>query len=93
MKKLLLAILLCTVAISSEIAGAGDLNFDAIPEMEGITEGAEEPEKSYQAAVGLGLAVLPDYEGSDDYEALPCPYLRVHWRSGRYMELCLGNSV
>lgn len=75
------------LAVSPVIVAAGDLDFDLLPDMEDIAEVAEETEKSYQAFAGLGLAVLPEYEGSDDYEALPFPYLRVHWRSGRHVEL------
>lgn len=36
--------------------------------------------------LGLGLAAVPDYEGSDDYEAVPVPY--VHWQGEhRYFDL------
>ncbi|MEA2079519.1 MAG: MipA/OmpV family protein [Pseudomonadota bacterium] len=37
--------------------------------------------------VGLGVAVKPDYEGSDDYEAAPAPFGHYRWASGRYVDL------
>jgi MipA family protein len=36
--------------------------------------------------LGLGLAAVPDYEGSDDYKAVPLPY--AHWQGEhRYFNL------
>ena len=32
-----------------------------------------------QIAAGLGVGLAPDYEGSEDYEAVPIPYLNVRW--------------
>jgi outer membrane scaffolding protein for murein synthesis (MipA/OmpV family) len=32
-----------------------------------------------QIAVGLGVGLAPDYEGSEDYEAVPIPYVNVKW--------------
>lgn len=37
--------------------------------------------------VGVGAAVVPDYEGSDDYGIVPGLYLRAGRRGGRYLEL------
>ncbi len=37
--------------------------------------------------IGLGIAVGPDYEGSDDYQALPAPFGHYGWASGRYVNL------
>ena len=39
-------------------------------------------EPAVQAAdisLGLGAGLAPDYEGSEDYEAVPIPYLTVNW--------------
>lgn len=43
-------------------------------------------------SLGLGAAVVPDYEGSDDYEAAPVPYAEVSWDNGMYVEL-MGNRL
>jgi outer membrane protein len=37
--------------------------------------------------VGLGVGYSPDYEGSDEYEAVPAPFGRYVWGSGRYVNL------
>ncbi|MEA2092948.1 MAG: MipA/OmpV family protein [Pseudomonadota bacterium] len=37
--------------------------------------------------VGLGVAVSPDYEGGNDYEAVPAPFGRYNWASGRSVSL------
>jgi len=37
--------------------------------------------------VGLGIGYAPDYEGSDDYEAIPAPFGHYRWTSGRYVDL------
>ncbi|OEU75589.1 MAG: hypothetical protein BA869_10765 [Desulfuromonadales bacterium C00003107] len=43
-------------------------------------------------SLGLGVAAVPDYEGSDDYEAVPIPYVSVTWESGRFIRLS-GNRL
>ncbi len=57
------------------------------PDIEGTIQ--EEPiaNKTRWTTLGLGLAAVPDYEGSDDYQAVPVPVLRADWRSRRYIEL------
>jgi len=37
--------------------------------------------------VGLGVGFAPDYEGSDDHEAIPAPFGSYQWTSGRSVEL------
>jgi outer membrane scaffolding protein for murein synthesis (MipA/OmpV family) len=32
-----------------------------------------------RGAAGLGLAIVPEYEGSSDYEAFPLPFLTINW--------------
>lgn len=64
------------------------LELESMPEIEGITEEMEEKsKKSWQGTFGLGAGIVPDYEGSSDYEIVPFPYTRVHWNTGRYAEL------
>ncbi|GBC63639.1 MipA/OmpV family protein [Desulfonema ishimotonii] len=40
-----------------------------------------------KASVGVGVAAIPDYEGSEDYEAIPVPILGIEWHSGRFVRL------
>ena len=37
--------------------------------------------------IGLGVGAKPDYEGSEDYEAVPAIFGRYVWESGRYIDL------
>ncbi len=37
--------------------------------------------------IGLGAGYGPDYEGSDDYEAMPALFGRYNWASGRFIDL------
>ena len=56
------------------------------PDIEGAIQ--EEPiaEKTRWVTLGIGLADVPDYEGSEDYAGVPVPIVRVDWRSRRYIE-------
>ncbi len=38
---------------------------------------AQDASKSWRFTVGAGVGVAPDYEGSDDYEAVPIPKVRA----------------
>ncbi len=42
--------------------------------------------------VGLGIGAAPDYEGSEDYQAVPLPYVRVKWSNHMSINW-LGNKV
>ncbi len=39
-----------------------------------------------KAKVGLGVASVPDYEGSEDSEAYPAVYLDLEWDNGMYVK-------
>ena len=41
---------------------------------------------------GLGVGYAPDYEGSNEYEAVPLVQARVNWRQGYFVSF-LGNSL
>ncbi len=57
-----------------------------VPDIEGVIQ--EEPiEKTRLTTLGIGVASVPDYEGSDDTEVLPVPMVRVDWQNRRYVEL------
>ncbi len=43
-------------------------------------------------ALGLGVGAAPDYEGSEDYEAVPIPYASVMWSNHMSIYL-LGNKA
>jgi outer membrane protein len=43
-------------------------------------------------SIGLGVGMAPDYEGSEDYEAVPLPYAVVAWDDGDYVALN-GNKL
>lgn len=45
-----------------------------------------------QIAVGLGVGLAPDYEGSEDYEAVPIPYVNVKWSNHMSINW-LGNKA
>ena len=43
-------------------------------------------------ALGLGVGAGPDYEGSDDYQAVPIPYVNIMWSNHMSINL-LGNKA
>jgi outer membrane protein len=45
-----------------------------------------------QVALGLGIAANPDYEGSEDYTAVPIPYASVNWSNHMSINL-FGNKA
>ncbi len=46
-----------------------------------------------KTAVGLGVGMAPDYEGSEDYEAVPLPFAKVSWGDNGNYVLLNGNNV
>jgi len=38
-------------------------------------------------SIGAGVGVVPDYEGSEDYKAVPVPHFSAQWQNGRYVTL------
>jgi len=85
-------VILCTAAVSVFLT-AGVLATRAtaapLPELEGVSEPAR---KSMDVKVGLGVAAIPDYEGSKDYTAAPIPFVSLVGKSGMSAEL-LGNVL
>jgi outer membrane protein len=43
-------------------------------------------------SIGAGVGVVPDYEGSQDYTAVPIPHFSAQWQNGRYITLD-GNAL
>ncbi len=67
------------VTAPSVFAQEGDL---AIAEESGLTG----------SVIGLGVAAVPDFEGSSDYEAAPLLQARFNWANGMFLSI-LGNSL
>jgi outer membrane scaffolding protein for murein synthesis (MipA/OmpV family) len=53
---------------------------------------SEAPESGKKITVGAGVAVVPDYEGSEDYKAAPLLHFRMAWANGRYFDFT-GNRI
>jgi len=66
---------------------AGSLAFTDIDTGEGAVKGS-----SAKMAAGAGVAIVPDYEGSDDMTAAPLLLFQSHYQSGRYVDL-FGNRL
>lgn len=48
--------------------------------------------EDYQSAIGLGVGMVPDYEGSEDYEAVPLLFGKFTYGNGSYVML-RGNQI
>jgi outer membrane scaffolding protein for murein synthesis (MipA/OmpV family) len=67
----------------------------AIVDYEGIESvhvESKSSESGKRITVGAGIAIVPDYEGSDYYEAAPLLHFRMAWANGRYLDFT-GNRV
>jgi len=84
MKKSVFLTAALTVCFAAGIASAATISeFEAV---------AEPTEKNLAYKVGLGLATAPDYEGSQDYEAVAVPLASIVSKSGMSAEL-IGNVL
>ena len=45
-----------------------------------------------EVSIGAGVGLAPDYEGSEDYQAVPLPYVDVKWSNHMSINL-LGNKA
>jgi outer membrane protein len=57
-----------------------------------IDASVSEPVSLERSVLGLGVAFVPDYEGSDDYTAAPLLQARFNWSNNMYFSL-LGNTA
>ena len=80
--------ILCA-AVILVILTAGLASAAAVPELDSVVE---PPEKKMAVKAGLGVAAVPDYEGSKDYKGVPIPFVSVVASSGMSAEL-LGNVL
>jgi outer membrane protein len=94
MKKFAAALVIGIMVIfqaGTSLAGASSL--EGLPEIEGVTGSMDEASrKDVVWTLGLGAGFVPDYQGSSDNEAVPFPFAKVYWRTGRYIELA-GNKL
>jgi outer membrane scaffolding protein for murein synthesis (MipA/OmpV family) len=79
-------VLLCTTGVS--LAGA-IVDYEGI---ESVHVESKSSENGKKITVGAGIAIVPDYEGSDYYEAAPLLHFRMAWANGRYLDFT-GNRV
>ena len=80
------ALILCTTGVSQA------QTLEDIKGIESVHIESDPPESGKQITVGAGIAVVPDYEGSDYYDAAPLLHFRMAWANGRYLQFN-GNSV
>ena len=50
------------------------------------------PMQAADVSVGLGAGLSPDYEGSEDYEAVPIPFFNVAWSNHMSINV-MGNKA
>jgi len=81
------AVFFCTqvhaAAMGASSLGSGG---EALPESQPKAKGT-------QVQLGLGAGIAPDYEGSEDYRAVPLLYARVDWASGMFLHLEAGSGL
>jgi outer membrane protein len=58
-------------------AAAQEVAIDAGASPDSVVQVAEAASDKWRYTVGLGAVAVPDYEGSDDYEAAPLPVARI----------------
>jgi outer membrane protein len=80
------ASLFCTAAQAASTIGSIGAGGEALPEFQPKAKGT-------QVQLGLGAGVAPDYEGSDEYRAVPLLYARVDWASGMFVYLEAGSGL
>lgn len=80
------ASLFCTAAQAGSTVGSIGAGGEALPESQPKAKGT-------QVQLGLGAAVAPDYEGSDDYKGVPLLFARVAWESGMFLHLEAGSGL
>jgi MipA family protein len=89
MKNLFFIIMIILMLITqAHVVSAKGLDMDALPEVQNGTVAIErESTAHWEARIGLGGGMVPDYEGSNDYQAVPALYGRIHWKRGYSVEL------
>jgi len=75
-------------SLGSSLGGHPCLLAGVTPDYSGLdTADAQIVERKDPAwSVGAGVGVVPEYEGSEDYEGVPLLFVRAGWTSGRYVQ-------
>jgi outer membrane scaffolding protein for murein synthesis (MipA/OmpV family) len=67
--------------------GAASGSFAATSVGGGLDDGTVPEVKSTKYTVGLGVAAVPEYEGSKDSKGAPVPFFRAQMANGQYLQL------
>lgn len=84
MKKELKRVLAVTTVF---MLGAVSGSFAATSVGGGLDDGTVPEVKATTYTVGLGVAAIPQYEGSKDMKGAPVPFFRAQMASGQYLQL------
>ena len=57
----------------------------------GVVGGIPVPVQAAKVSLGAGVGAAPDYEGSEDYEAVPLPFARIAWEDGMFVDLFVNT--
>jgi len=89
MKNLFFIIMIALMLVTeAHVVSAKGMDMDALPEVQNGTVAIERDSKAdWKARIGLGAGMVPDYEGSNDYQVVPALYARIHWKRGYSVEL------
>jgi len=69
------------------LLGAASGSFAATSVGGGLDDGTVPEVKATTYTVGLGVAAIPQYEGSEDMKGAPVPFFRAQMASGQYLQL------
>ncbi|MFZ4855793.1 MAG: MipA/OmpV family protein [Desulfuromonadaceae bacterium] len=82
-KKVMLVISACILGMASSSIAATGVGGD-------LDDGTTRVVKATTYTVGLGVAAVPQYEGSKDYNAAAVPFFRAQMATGQYLQLMGG---
>lgn len=89
MKRELMRVLAVT---SVCVLGMASGSFAATTVGDAIDDGTVPAVKATTYSVGLGAAMIPDFEGSEDSKGAPVPFFRAQMPTGQYVQL-LGATL
>jgi outer membrane scaffolding protein for murein synthesis (MipA/OmpV family) len=80
LKKVMVVISACMLGIASSSFAATSVGGE-------FDDGTVKQVKTTTYTVGLGVAAVPQYEGSKDYKGAPVPFFRAQLPTGQYLQL------
>jgi len=80
------------VLLSVCMLGAATNSFAAVSMGADMDDVTAPTVKKTTYTVGLGVGIVPDYEGSEDYKGVPIPFFRAQMPTGQYLQL-LGGTL